>query len=85
MVETISSFLFSFNRPDLRHEGSHLQSQLLVHREVALLDLVIHLVGQQEALPLRFSFHLSPETQSGQGQTQTARKRSESRTQNQRV
>lgn len=52
--------------PHLSQEGSHLQSQLFVHGEVALLDLVVHLVDQQEALSLRFSFHLSPEAQPAQ-------------------
>lgn len=48
---------------DLSHECSHLQSQLLVHREVALMDFIIHLVGQQEALSLCLTFHLRSETQ----------------------
>lgn len=48
---------------DLCHEGSHLQSQLFVHGEVALLYFIIHLVRQQEALSLCLSFHLRSETQ----------------------
>lgn len=48
---------------DLCHERSHLESQLFVHREVALLNFIIHLVRQQEALSLRLSFHLRSETQ----------------------
>lgn len=53
---------------DLCHEGSHLKSQLCVHREVSLLNLIINLVGQQEALSLSLSFHLSSETQPAQAQ-----------------
>lgn len=58
--------IWAKTRPHLSQEGSHLQSQLFVHGEEALLDLVVHLVGQQEALSLRFSFHLSPEAQPAQ-------------------
>lgn len=56
---------------DLRHEGSHLKSQLFVHREVALLNFIIHLVRQQEALSLGLSLHLRSETQPVQAQTWT--------------
>ena len=55
--------LLSKTTAHLCHESSHLQSQLLVDREVSLVDLVIHLVGQQEALTLCLSFSLGPETQ----------------------
>lgn len=48
---------------DLCHEGSHLQSQLFVHGEVTLMDFIIHLVRQEEALSLRLSLGLSPEAQ----------------------
>ena len=47
----------------LCHEGRHLKSQLFVHREVTLVNFIIHLVRQKEALSLRLSFHLRSETQ----------------------
>lgn len=52
----------------LCHEGSHFKSQLFVHREVALVNFIIHLVRQEEALSLRLSFHLRSETQPVQAQ-----------------
>ena len=50
---------------DLSHERCHLQRQLLADGEESPVHLLVHLVGQEEALPLRLPLGLASETQPG--------------------
>lgn len=49
--------------PYLGHQGSHLQSQLLVDRKPPGHDLATGLEGKQQALALRLPFDLTPKVQ----------------------
>lgn len=53
---------------DLGQQGSHLQSQLLVHREVSRGDGLIRLISQQQPLPIGLPPDLEREIQPMDGE-----------------